>query len=221
MRNPLVIIFLKAPRAGWVKTRLAAAVGPERALEMYRRLGARQWNAIPAEFAAEAHYAPHGAAEEIKLWLGRRTRVRAQSGPGLGWRLERALAGAFARGHRPVLVIGGDCPALDAGTLRQAESLLATVDAVLGPARDGGFYLLGLRAPQPGLLEEGIEWGTERVLAQTRERLVRAGLSCALLPEMEDIDDEDSLRRAVRDGAHWLDDTPDPMAAPLRIDRAG
>ena len=55
MRNPLVIIFLKAPRAGWVKTRLAAAVGPERALEMYRRLGARQWNAIPAEFAAEAN----------------------------------------------------------------------------------------------------------------------------------------------------------------------
>lgn len=220
MLNPLVIVFLKAPRAGWVKTRLAAEVGPERALEVYRRLGQHQWRAIPPEFRAEVHYAPHGAAEEIRRWLGRRTRVRAQSGPGLGWRLERALAGAFARGHRSVLVVGGDCPTLDGPTLRTAMTQLGDADAVLGPARDGGFYLLGLRAPQPGLLEDGIDWGTERVLAQTRARLSARNLACALLPEMEDIDDVESLRRVVLGGADWLGRFPD-LTAPLMVDLAG
>ena len=217
MLNPLVIVFLKAPRAGRVKTRLAAEVGPERALEVYRRLGARQWREIPRDMPAEAHYTPHGAAREIKDWLGWRARVRAQSGSGLGGRLERALAGAFSRGYRPVIVIGGDCPALDGATLRSAAALLEKTDAVLGPARDGGFYLLGLREPQPGLLEEGIDWGTERVLAQTRARLAQMGLSCALLPEMEDIDDEDSLRRALGNGADWLGRFPE-LTAPIMSD---
>src|SRR5690606_26874888 len=105
------------------------------------------------------------------------------------------VRGAGERGAEAVLLIGGDCPELDTQMLERAAEQLAETDtdAVLGPALDGGFYLLGLRRGGPEIFRE-VDWGTERVAAQTRRRLLAAGLRWTELPGLRDIDTKDDWR---------------------------
>lgn len=202
---PTVIVLLKAPRPGRVKTRLAATLGDALALAVYRQLAERQVRALPRDWPAVICFAPPGAAAEMTAWLAPlappATVFRAQATGDLGARLAAAGAAAFAGGATAVLLIGGDCPALDEPLLRTAaETLLQPgTDAVLGPAVDGGYVLLGLRAPAPGIFS-GIDWSTARVLDQTRARLAAAGLRRRELPVLADLDDETDWRRAVADG---------------------
>ena len=139
----------------------------------------------------------------MRAWLGslgpELVEFRAQ-GPGdLGQRLTAATGAIFEAGAGAVIVIGGDCPYLDATQLRDAALALGKHDVVLGPARDGGYYLIALRRPEPAVFA-GIAWSSPQVLAQTRERCASAGLSAAELVELEDVDDEGSWRRAVAAG---------------------
>ena len=191
---PLVMVFLKAPRRGEVKTRLAREIGAAAALVVYRRLAEGQLARIPPGFRAEVTYAPRGARAEMRDWLGSRVHYRAQVGTGLGERLAHAFASAFARGYRTVLAIGADCPGLDGACLVRAQALLEGRDAVIGPADDGGYYLLGLRRPAPGVFR-GIDWGTPAVLTQTRARLKAAGRTHAMLRPKADVDTLADLRR--------------------------
>lgn len=191
---PLVLLFLKAPRAGLVKTRLAQDLGPTRAVRVYRRLAATQLRRIPATWPVEIQYTPRGARAEMRAWLGVRGTLRLQRGGDLGARMQAAFARAFARGARPVLAIGGDCPGLDATRLGTAVGALARADVVLGPARDGGYYLIGLRRPAPELFRD-IPWSTDRVWRTTQQRAWAAGHQVHLLPKLEDVDDLASLRR--------------------------
>jgi uncharacterized protein len=193
--KPLVLAMLKAPRAGEVKTRLARDVGAGPAAVIYRRLVERQMSAIPVEWPIEVHFAPADAGRELQDWLGSRPSYHPQIGDNLGERLIHAIAGAFARGARTLLVVGGDCPGLDDTTLREAASALATVDVVLGPAMDGGYYLIGLWQPQPQLFR-GITWSSPTVLAATLSRIEESGLSHATLAAKEDVDDLASWQRA-------------------------
>jgi len=190
----LLMAFLKAPRPGTVKTRLGQELGFAEATEVYRDLAEQQLRRIPGEFRTEIHYAPRGAAAEMKQWLGRGYHYRAQSGGDLGERMSKAFARGFQRGYRRILAIGSDCPELDAACLRRAGELLGQTDVVLGPATDGGYYLIGLRRPEPRLFE-AVDWGTPTVFATTQARLLERGLSCALLEEKEDIDDLAGLWR--------------------------
>ena len=192
--KPVVLAMLKAPRAGEVKTRLARDVGARAAAAIYRRLVERQMSMIPAEWPTEVHFAPAHAANEIQDWLGTRPSYYPQCGDDLGDRLIHAIAGAFARKAGAVIVIGGDCPGLDDSTLREASKALACVDVVLGPAVDGGYYLIGLRQPQPDLFR-GITWSSSSVFESTRSRIGEAGLSHATLGLKEDVDDLASWRR--------------------------
>lgn len=192
--SPLVLLFLKAPRAGLVKTRLAQALGPARAVRIYRRLAAAQLRRIPEAWPVEVQYSPRGARTEMRAWLGARAILRLQRGGDLGDRLQAAFARAFARGARQVLAIGGDCPGLDATRLRAAAAALAHADVVLGPARDGGYYLIGLRQPAPELFRD-MPWSTVAVCRATRQRARAAGRRVHLLDELEDVDDLASLRR--------------------------
>ena len=105
--------------------------------------------------------------------------------------MHRALARRLAARH-PVLLIGTDAPGLDAAALRAAARALADHDAVFVPALDGGYALVGLSRPQASLFN-GVAWGTPRVMAQTRERVHRAGLRCAELPAVADIDEPADL----------------------------
>lgn len=186
--KPVVLAMLKAPRAGEVKTRLARDVGAPAAAAIYRRLVERQMSTIPPEWPVEVHFAPAHAADEIQDWLGPRPSYHPQWGDDLGARLIHAIAGAFARRAGAVIVIGGDCPGLDDSTLREASKVLACVDVVIGPAVDGGYYLIGLRQPQPDLFR-GVIWSSASVFASTLSRIGDAGLSHATLAAKEDVDD--------------------------------
>jgi uncharacterized protein len=191
---PTVLVFLKAPRFGYVKTRLAGTLGSAAANAVYRELTERQMAEIPAHWRLEVHYAPRGARPEMRPWLGKRPRYRLQRGEGLGARLTNAFGAAFAAGASRVFAIGADCPDLDAASMRLASQALNATDVVLGPAKDGGYYLIGLRRHLPSLFAE-IPWSSDEVLRTTLRRARALGASIHLLEEREDIDDAAALRR--------------------------
>ena len=193
---PRLVLMLKAPRLGTVKTRLAAVLGPEQATWIYRALVERQLAAVPTEWAVEVFYAPADAEVEMRAWLGPGPHLVAQAEGDLGERLEAAVADALARSPGGVLVVGGDCPGLDATILREAARALETHDVVLGPAGDGGYYLIGLRSARPELFR-GIAWSTERVLAQTVAKAEADACSVALQQKLDDVDTVEDWRRCV------------------------
>ena len=115
-----------------------------------------------------------------------------QNGPTLGDRLQNAFSNAFREGAQRVIAIGTDCPELDSALLASAFQELERHDVVLGPAADGGYYLVGLRADYPELFRD-ISWGTEHVLPQTMEKCREAGLRTARLRTLADVDHPEDL----------------------------
>lgn len=192
--TPTVVLMLKAPVPGRVKTRLAADIGGEQACLVYRRLVEHQAGQIPADWRVEVHFDPPGALDSMQAWLGPRPVYVPQPEGDLGVRLSAVLDRGPA-GRFPLIFLGGDCPHLNAPVLAEAAKLLESHEVVLGPAVDGGYVLIGMNAPHPELFQ-GIAWSTEHVLRQTLERAEAAGLSVVLLPEMEDVDDLASWKRA-------------------------
>jgi rSAM/selenodomain-associated transferase 1 len=191
---PTLVVLLKAPRVGTVKTRLAAALGAEQATRVYRRLVERQMAAVPSDWPLEVHFAPAEAEPEMRAWLGPRPRLCPQVDGDLGARLRAAVDSAFVRGAASVLVIGGDCPELDEAALRAAAKVLRSHAVVIGPARDGGYYLIGLTRSLPGLFS-GIPWSTEHVFEETLQRCAELRLVPRTLPPRDDIDTLADLRR--------------------------
>ncbi len=184
---PTVLVMLKAPRPGEVKTRLAAEVGDAEAARVYRLLVERQMRAIPDGWPVEVHFAPAHALEEMRAWLGPRPLLQPQPDGDLGRRLAVAVDAAFARGATGVVLIGGDCPALGGDVLLSAAGALGGHEMVLGPAGDGGFYLLGLTRPRPGLFVD-IPWSTATVCAATVRKAATLGLAPWFLPVLDDVD---------------------------------
>jgi rSAM/selenodomain-associated transferase 1 len=184
--TPALAIFLKAPRPGTVKTRLAAEIGDRQALRLYRVMASRALTAASdAGFNATVWFTPADAGPEMRLWLGERWDLRPQASGDLGARLAVAEQ-AVPRGH-PWLAIGADCPRLDAALLREAGAIVARDEVVLGPSEDGGYYLIGGRTPLPALFDS-MPWSTSRLLAETRARLTRAGVAWRELPTLRDVD---------------------------------
>jgi len=199
MTSPTVILMLKAPIPGIVKTRLAATVGEDEAVRIYRLLVEQQLSALPAAWNVNVHFTPHEADRLMRDWLEplrARLAFLPQTDGDLGQRLSTAIATEFARGASTVIAIGGDCPDLDQRILSAAAAALLTHDAVVGPATDGGYYLLGLQRPCPALFQE-IAWSTACVLAQTRDKLQAAGLTWTELPPLEDVDDQGAWQRVL------------------------
>lgn len=185
-----ILLFVRAPEAGRVKTRLAAEIGAEAALRVYRRLAehaAAEARALAPGVALRIHVTPADAIGAVRGWLGGGAVYLPQSGDDLGARMRSAFEAAFAAGHERVVIIGSDLPDLSADALRRAFAALGSHRAVLGPARDGGYWLLGLREMVPGVFD-GVAWSTDRVLAETLERLRAAGCEPALLEERGDVD---------------------------------
>jgi len=184
-----LIIFVKAPRPGAVKTRLASAIGPEAACAAYRTLAKELFSRLESLSTVELRFSPDDAHQEIAAWQRRSWTTRPQGDGDLGRRLQRAFSEAFAQGAGYVTLIGSDCPAITAGDIQAAWTALQTNEVVIGPARDGGYWLIGLREPQPSLFE-GIEWSTDRVLEQTLQCARQQNLRVALLRELRDVDTE-------------------------------
>ena len=183
-----VAVFAKAPVPGEVKTRLVPLLGEESAAELHSVLVRR---ALATARAA--------ALGPVTLWCTPETghpffqscaeaygvALQAQKGGHLGERMARALEAMLARG--PGLIIGSDCPALTVDDLHAAARSLATHDAVVQPAEDGGYVLVGLSRPVAGLFE-GIDWGEGKVMRDTRTRLRAARATWRELPARWDVD---------------------------------
>jgi rSAM/selenodomain-associated transferase 1 len=184
-----LIVFVKHPEPGSVKTRLAAALGSETAAALYRVLAEEVLKAtVPrsGEYETLVFFDPPGAAEAMRAWLPG-LRLRPQCAGDLGARMSAAFARAFERGGRRVAIIGTDVPAVTRQTVVDALAALDEADAVVGPAEDGGYYLLALRAPGPDLFE-GVAWSTPAVVEQTLARAATAGLRVRQLRPLRDID---------------------------------
>ena len=187
MNNPALLIFIKNPELGKAKTRLAAEVGDERALLMYRQLLAYTREQTAALTGVSRHLYYSSFVDQNDEWPGRQFLKFVQRGDDLGDRMLGAFDHAFARGHTGVVIIGSDCPGVTTELLERAFVALKTADVVLGPATDGGYYLLGLRRPQPTLLTD-MEWSTAEVAEQTRARARVRGLRVEELEMLSDVD---------------------------------
>jgi len=189
--NPdAILVFVRAPEAGRVKTRLAAEIGAEAALRVYRRLAEHavaEARALGPDVVVRVHYTPGAWGDAVRAWLGADAAYLPQGDGDLGARMRAAFEAAFAAGHPRVLIIGSDLPGLSADVLRRALWLLDAHPAVVGPAADGGYYLLGLREMIDGVFD-GIAWSTERVLDATLARLDAAGCAPAMLEPLRDVD---------------------------------
>ena len=195
-----ILSWLKAPRAGEVKTRLAQSIGPEKALKVYRSLVERQLSELPPEYPLEIHYTPTDALDEMREWLGDEYSFHAQCEGGLGIRLERAVANAFKRGAKSVICIGGDCPELNRVHLEQAaDDLQNDYDIVFGPSEDGGYYLIGLNSYYPEMFQD-IPWSTQATLETSLKKSSVLNLRVKLLETLYDIDEITTLNKAIRQG---------------------
>jgi uncharacterized protein len=195
-----ILVFVRAPRPGRVKkrleTRLAAAIGDQAALRIYTRLAEHTLAEVRAlageDVAIRVHYAPADAGDAVRAWLGDGPLYLPQAYGDLGVRMKDAFARAFADGADRVVIVGSDLPEVSASLLRRALDLLDAHPAVIGPARDGGYYLLGLRGMTGGIFD-GMEWSTPHVLRTTLERFSAAGVEPAALEELADVDTVDDL----------------------------
>jgi hypothetical protein len=185
-----LIIFVKNPELGKVKTRLAKDVGDFKALEVYRQLLHITKHACEGMNCSRNVFYSEGIIDDD--WDTDRFDKFVQIGSDLGERMQNAMEQAFALGARKAVVIGSDCPQITKKVIDEAFEKLDAHDAVIGPASDGGYYLIGLRSLHPQLFMNK-RWSTETVLSDTVQDLKSGGLTFFLLEELSDIDSKDDL----------------------------
>jgi uncharacterized protein len=183
-----LLIFIKNPRLGYVKTRLAATVGPDEALRIYQIL-LEHTRLVTERVQANRWLYYSDSVDQDDKWSSQHFDKKMQSTGDLGQRMLAAFEAAFAAGSHQVVIIGSDCAELTATHIEAAFEALNTSDVVLGPSLDGGYYLLGMNQLIPTLFE-GIAWSTEQVLHQTQTAVAAIGLRCHLLEPLSDIDTE-------------------------------
>ncbi len=195
-----LLVFARHPFPGQVKTRLIPALGEEGAAELYRNMAVRTVTAcrrvrlmrgttLRVCFAGDS-------VDAMAHWLGRDIAFEPQTSGDLGVRMKTAFAKAFHEGAGAVLLVGTDCPDLDASVLNEGFEALHHHDLVLGPASDGGYYLIGMKQSHASLFD-GIAWSTNTVLESTLERASLERLDVVCLDVLHDVDTADDL-------IHWL-----------------
>jgi rSAM/selenodomain-associated transferase 1 len=188
-RGPALVVFARNPVQGRVKTRLAAAIGSAEAWRVYLRLLNRTLSTAAGLAGIEISvWLDQGPPNEHCQKMLQRYGLpwHPQSGNDLGERMRDAINRSL-KDHSQIVLIGSDCPELDATYLARAFDALDRVDVVLGPANDGGYVLIGARRPIDSLFDD-VPWGSDQVLARTLSRLGSANLSHHLLPALRDID---------------------------------
>jgi rSAM/selenodomain-associated transferase 1 len=192
-----LLFFVKNPEKGKVKSRLAAVIGDDSALSLYKNLVAQMLSILKGgTFPLYICFFPKNAQKPIKNWLGREYRYIPQNGKDLGERMRNSFVDGFAMGHKRVVLIGSDIPDLPMKYIEEAFQSLKGMDAVIGPAYDGGYYLIGFKdktfSPQ---VFEGIAWGTKSVFNETMKKLKRSRRAVHTLPYQRDIDTAEDLKR--------------------------
>ncbi|MBI5116021.1 TIGR04283 family arsenosugar biosynthesis glycosyltransferase [Candidatus Poribacteria bacterium] len=191
-----LIIFTRYPAPGNTKTRLIPAVGAQGAADLHRRMTEHALSRLKRlkphrRVSIEISY-DGGSEQLMKEWLGPGVIFRPQIGSGLGERMAGAFSEAFAEGAEKVVLVGTDCPGLNVSIAEEAFRALRHSDVVLGPASDGGYYLIGLKRVTPQLFD-GISWGATEVLEQTLKTANDLGLSTAFVSKLDDVDRVEDL----------------------------
>jgi rSAM/selenodomain-associated transferase 1 len=194
-----LIVFLKSPSHGEVKTRLASQLDHDAAAAIYRVLINKTLRALFHETEVELRFSPDDAWDDIQPWLRDTWHAHPQGNGDLGTRLERAAEVAFSGGASRVVIIGTDCPALEARDLHLAWNALATHDLVVGPSMDGGYWLIGTQVWPSGIFRD-IPWSTSDVLATTLQRAAEHRFRVHQLRPLLDIDTLQDWRRWLRAG---------------------
>lgn len=192
-------IFLKFPQPGFVKTRLARKIGKEKAAYFYKQISEFILRRISKKNQRQIiFYTPPGLKNEITNWLGRDYFYFQQQGLTLGDKIGAAFDAMLVRGAAKAIIIGTDCPQISRTVIEKAFARLESYDCVLGPAKDGGYYLIGLKNNCKNLFF-GIDWSTDKVLTQTKKKLEDMKSSYYLLQELVDIDDYQDLKDLDKD----------------------
>ncbi len=207
-RANALAIMVKAPLPGTVKTRLVPPLKADEAADLYRALLLDQFEHLRQISGAERYvfYAPAGAENILRDMGGADYAYRAQSGGDLGARMAQVFDDLWRVGHRNIVLIGSDLPALPLQILNDAFTRLSRKETqvVLGPSEDGGYYLIGINRPAPELFEN-MTWSHGQVLAETTARLRALAVPFGLLASWFDVDTIDDLRRLrdQNDAASW------------------
>ena len=190
-----VAVFAKAPLAGTVKTRLIARLGEAGAAKLHEQLVER---ALATTRAVENATVTLWIAGDWPAADALGVSHRPQSGADLGARMLDAITQTLTKAEA-IVVVGADCPAMTPAHIEQAFTELLSHEVVVVPATDGGYVLIGMRAPHRRLFED-VSWGTPPVMSATRARCAQLGLRLAELPPLDDLDTPDDLQRAVDAG---------------------
>jgi uncharacterized protein len=182
-----LIIFIKNPVKGKVKTRLAETVGDEKALEIYQALLQKTLE-IVTNVNCEKYLYYSDKVEKNDIWENDKFIKKLQKGEDLGERMLNAFAEVFKNKQiKNIAIIGSDCPSLSTSLIEKAFEELRYNAYVIGPAYDGGYYLLGMRALREEIFEK-IIWSTDRVLSDTLKKINKMVKSYYLLPPLPDVD---------------------------------
>lgn len=186
-----IIIFVRQPVLGKVKTRLAATIGNEKALKVYRFLLQHTFSLIK-DAPVPVYVFYDEKITTIDLWNAKHIIKKQQRGADLGEKMANAFRQVIQEGNQEVVIIGSDCYELTTHLIEEALQSLKEKEVVIGPAKDGGYYLLGMRAPFKDLFQD-INWSTETVLDKTMELIKQKNHSIHLLPVLRDVDTADDI----------------------------
>ena len=199
MNNSCLLFFVRNPERGDVKTRLAATFGQNVARDLYCCFILDMLSTLESTgFPIIICYYPADALDDLKGIVGEGYAFQPQYGEDLGDRMKNGMVDSFTQGFDPVIVIGSDIPDLPVAYIRESFAALETYDSVIGPAFDGGYYLIGFK--QESFLPEafqGIEWGTGTVLSRTLDIFRDNQRTAYLLPPLRDIDTLEDLKALI------------------------
>ncbi len=189
----LLIIFYRNPQLGKVKTRLAKTLGDEKALVIYLHLSSHT-RAITENLMVDKVIYYSNFVDTEDAWTNSIFQKKVQTGNDLGEKMQNAFATEFNNGYEKIIVIGTDCLELTNGIIQQGFDCLKKYDAVIGPAKDGGYYLLGMKKLAPELFINK-KWSSDTVASDTINDLTRLGHNFTQLPQLSDVDEEQDLPR--------------------------
>ncbi|MEW5909014.1 MAG: TIGR04282 family arsenosugar biosynthesis glycosyltransferase [Thermodesulfobacteriota bacterium] len=190
-----VMIFVRDPVLGEVKTRLAGKLGEIKTLEFYKDCVTQMLSALESSgYPVRVHYFPWDRGESVSRWLGNQHHYIPQEGSDLGERMASAFLRSFSDGYSRSILMGSDIPEFTGSILQESASALIQNQSVIGPSADGGYYLIGFRSSSflPKAFQN-IRWGSGSVFQDTVNRILETGLSIHILPMLQDIDELEDL----------------------------
>jgi rSAM/selenodomain-associated transferase 1 len=187
---------VKNPERGKVKSRLAAVIGEDSAVRLYKNMVLQMLSTLKkGSFSLYICFFPKNAQKSTENWLGTEYRYIPQNGKDLGERMRNGFVEAFEMGFKRVVLIGSDIPDLPLEFIEEAFTTLNESDVVIGPAFDGGYYLIGFKDRTFfSQVFEGIAWGTKSVFDETMKKLKKFRRVVYTLPYQRDIDTVEDLR---------------------------